>query len=118
MTKLLLSFLLTIFVLHAEVHSASITCKTSNELKSFKIRKKSVAFITYDDNSRSIASVKKVTSRRTRTGFTKTVRMEGKQHIFHINDQRNFSNLEDYYIVKNKQGHEVIYPLNCSTDQT
>ena len=117
MTRVIFAIALVAFIANTKAYSKSITCKTSNKLKIFKIAGKKVTFINEDEASRSIASEKKVRSRFTRMGFTKTVNVEGKEHIFHINNKNNFSNLEDYYIIRNHKGHEVIYPLDCSNSE-
>lgn len=114
MTKIILLFIFTAFVFGTKSFSASIICKTSNELKVFKINKKTISFLNSDSNSRDIASALNVRSRSTRFGFTKSVNYEGKEHIFHVANKKQFSNLDDYYIVRNQKGHEVIYPINCT----
>jgi hypothetical protein len=52
-------------------------------------------------------------SNGSRSGMTKIVEFEKQKHTIHIADMNNFSDVNDYIIIKSNSGHEVTYPINC-----
>jgi hypothetical protein len=46
-------------------------------------------------------------------GFSKFFYVSGKKYTIHIDDKDNFSDIDDYMIIKSSNGHEITYPLNC-----
>lgn len=102
-----------LFFLQAKAF-ASITCHTPRLSKAFQIEKTSVAFYQADVvRGREIASTIHARTRFTHNGFTKVIKHEGKKYILHIEDKNNFSEVNDYLVIKNNRGHEMTYPLNC-----
>ncbi len=89
----------------------NITCSTPRENKVFTLNDDSIAF--HKNGHRELASLVEVNTVKTGSGMTKTLWMDGQKHIIHINDMKNFSETEDYIILRSRQGHEVIYPLSC-----
>lgn len=93
---------------------ASIVCHTPRMNKMFEINDNKVSFINEDVpmKNREIASL--VSRNKTSaTGMTKIVNFENQKHTIHIEDVNNFSDVNDYITIKNKSGHEIIYPLSC-----
>lgn len=96
--------------------NASILCLTPRMNKVFEIKDSKVTFFNEFDShaKRELASVNSF-SQNLAAGFTKTLDFENQKHIIHIADSKNFSDLNDYLIIRAKNGHEVIYPLSCQT---
>lgn len=97
------------FNIHAE-----IICHTPRMNKIFEVSDKKITFFKEFDShaKREIAS----SSSRTllsETGVTKYVEFENQKHTIHLGSMNQFSDLNDYIIIKAKNGHEVIYPLTC-----
>lgn len=97
-----------------------INCHNERMRKSFVIHKNQVTInIEREDYSgRSIASLS-YSQRATRTkhhanGFSKIMSFEGKKYTLHIEDTKNFSELNDYISIRSKEGHEITYPLYCT----
>ncbi len=106
---LILSFAMLAFSVHA---GEGITCSTPRENKVFTIQNDKVAFQEMS-GKRSLASQEEVQTVKKGNGMTTSLWMNGQKHIIHINDLKNFSESEDYIILRSRQGHEVIYPLSC-----
>ena len=83
--------------------------------KIFEISDKKITFFNEFENQakREIASVVPK-SKTSSSGITKLVDFENQRHIIHIGDMSNFSDVNDYIIVKSREGHEVTYPITCS----
>ncbi len=39
---------------------------------------------------------------------------QGLAYSIHIADSANFSEVDDYISIKNKDGHQITYPITCS----
>ncbi len=109
------SLVITFFTLLTFNTEASILCHTPRMNKIFEVSDKKVTFFSEFDNQakRELASVAS-RSKTSATGITKVVEFESQKHIIHIADESNFSDVNDYIIVKSRQGHEVTYPISCS----
>ena len=94
--------------------NASIVCRTPRSNKIFEIKDTKITFFNEFDNTakRELASLIS-RSKSTEKGMTKIVDFENQKHIIHITDTANFSDSEDYIVIKAKSGHEVTYPLTC-----
>lgn len=95
-----------------------IICHTPQVAMAFKINNQNIAFIERSnpgDNLRSIASteVHNVRTRLTQNGFTKTLQYNNKRHTIHIANSGEFNHFDDYIIIRNNEGHEITYPLDC-----
>ena len=95
-----------------------VICHTPRMKLAFKVDNQHIAFLQHkqkDGPDRQIASSEEMDcgTRLTHKGFTKVVNYEGKKHKIHIRDVNKFSALDDYIIIRNSEGHEVTYPLNC-----
>lgn len=62
---------------------------------------------------RAIASLEETPSRREGNGFSKFMKLQGKQYKVHIASLKKFSDNDDYLRIMNKKGHKMSYPLNC-----
>ncbi len=93
---------------------ASIVCHTPRSNKIFEIKDTKVTFFNEFDMSakRELASVISRT-KSSEKGITKIVNFENQKHTIHIENASNFSDTEDYIIIKAKSGHEMTYPLSC-----
>ena len=99
-----------------------VICHTPRIQMAFKISDQHIAFIESKGlglgselEGRSVASsaINQVRTRLTATGFTKTLERNGKRHTIHINNGNNFSQFDDYIVIRNSEGHEITYPLEC-----
>lgn len=93
---------------------AAIECHTPRMNKTFKIEDSRVTFFNDQpvNGGREVASVATRT-RKTAKGFTKILNFEGRKHVIHISDSKEFSDVNDYMVVRNSRGHEMTYPLTC-----
>ena len=93
---------------------ASILCHTPRMNKIFEVSDKKVTFFNEFDSraKRELASVSSRTKSK-ELGVTKIVDFENQKHTIHISDMNNFSDVNDYIIIKSRTGHEVTYPLTC-----
>ncbi len=109
--KTLLSLLMIIASFSSE---ASILCHTPRMNKIFEVADKKITFFNEFDQTarREIASVSS-RSKPEIKGVTKIVDFENHKHTIHISDVDNFSDVEDYIIIKSNTGHEVTYPITC-----
>ena len=103
--------LLTLITFDTE---ASVLCHTPRLNKIFEVNDKKVTFFNEFDSraKRQIASVPSCT-KNSEGGMTRVVDFENQKHIIHISDVNNFSDVNDYIIIKSRTGHEVTYPLTC-----
>ena len=102
------------FLLSLNIH-ASVVCHTPRMNKIFEVADHKVTFFSEfeSDAKREIASLNS-RNKPEQKGLTKIVDFENQKHTIHIADLNNFSDVEDYIIIKSKEGHEVTYPLTCS----
>lgn len=105
---------ITMIALISISSEASIVCRTPRSNKVFEIKDAKITFYNEFDVSanRELASVTSL-SKSSDKGLTKIVNFENHKHIIHIANTENFSDSEDYIIIKAKSGHEVTYPLSC-----
>ena len=108
------SFIFTFLTLLAFNTEANILCHTPRMNKVFEVSDKKIIFFNEFDShaKRELASVSS-RSKSANTGLTKIVNFENQKHTIHISDMNNFSDLNDYIIIRARTGHEVIYPLTC-----
>jgi hypothetical protein len=111
--KTLLFTVLTLISFNTEVE-ASILCHTPRMNKIFEVKDTKVTFFNELDSkaNRELASVHS-RNKKTENGFTKFVDFENQKHTIHISDMNNFSDVNDYIIIKARTGHEVTYPITC-----
>lgn len=109
--KTLFIFIFTMIAVNAQ---ASILCHTPRLNKIFEIKDTKVTFFNEFDKSakRELASVTSK-ARPAQNGMTKIVEFENQKHTIHISDVSQFSDVNDYIIIKAKSGHEVTYPISC-----
>lgn len=95
---------------------ASIVCHTPRMSKVFNINEQDVkvSIVQNDvENGRGIASNANARTLFTSTGYTKVMQHKNLTVTLHVDDKNNFSELNDYLIVKDQRGHEITYPLTC-----
>ena len=112
-TLILTSLFLAIFIQGQAF--ANIRCETPRKNKVFNISKESVAIIQRDQfkPERTIASLGARTKIKGK-GFTKVMNFEGNKYFIHIDDTKNFSEVNDYLYIKSPRGHQMTYPLICT----
>lgn len=108
------SLVITFFTLLTFNTEASIVCHTPRMNKIFEVSDKKVTFFSEFDTQakRELASVTSRT-KSSATGMTKIVEFENQKHTIHITNMNDFSDVNDYIIVKSRAGHEVTYPIAC-----
>ena len=108
------TLLITILAIISFNTEASILCHTPRMNKVFEVNDKKVVFFNEFDTKakRELASTPSRT-KSSEKGITKYVDFENQKHTIHINDMENFSDVNDYIIIKARTGHEVTYPITC-----
>ncbi len=114
MKILFLAFLLSVSLGFSVASSASILCHTPRLNKVIEIKDDQITFFKEGEisASRKLASLASRT-KKSMTGFSKTVNFENQKHTIHINDVNQFSEVEDYIIIRSQKGHEITFPLTC-----
>lgn len=101
---------LSTFASHPE-----IVCETPRGSQQMVLKNTAVSiFESVNNSDRAIASEYNVRTNWQGSGFNKVIFKNGNKHTIHIQDVKNFSEVEDYIIIKNRNGHEVTYPLTCA----
>lgn len=101
---------------HVNLQEAAIICHTPRVQMAFKLSENNVAFLKQGlSDGRSVASenITQVRTRLTATGLSRTLDYNGKRHTIHIGNGQSFSQLDDYIVIRNSEGHEITYPLEC-----
>lgn len=111
-TFILFSMILSILSITSV--QANVICHTARMNKIIEINDDGVTFFQEGDSnlSRKLASVQSRT-KKSGLGFSKTLSFENQKHTIFIKDVKNFSEVEDYIVIKSLNGHEVTYPLTC-----
>lgn len=119
MRKLMKTFITFIILgLTTQAMAANIVCSSPRLKKALKISNSRIAFLEESQlDGRQVASsaIKGVRTRNTAKGFDKIVHYEGHKHTIHIEDKNEFNELNDYIVIKSREGHEITYPLSCET---
>ncbi|MBC7713216.1 MAG: hypothetical protein H7177_07750 [Rhizobacter sp.] len=108
------SLVITFLALLTFNASASVLCHTPRMNKVFEVSDKKITFFNEFDThaKRELASVI-AKNKSEAQGITKVVDFENQKHTIHITDMNNFSDVNDYIIVKSREGHEMTYPITC-----
>lgn len=112
--KITVMTILTMSVMSSAL--AKTTCYTPRMSKKIVITDKSVAIskpFLKELGERAVASTTSVRTKLVGSGFEKVIFSNGNKHTVHIEDKSNFSQVDDYLLIKSKEGHEMIYPLTC-----
>lgn len=116
--KLIFKGLLIWFMISASNIFAApqIICTTPRESKVVLIKESAVALSTPEKliNQRTVASVSSVRTKLEGKGFTKIIYLDGIKHTIHIENQNQFSDVNDYMVMRSQEGHEITYPLTCN----
>ncbi len=93
-----------------------IICTTPRESKVVLIKESAIALSTPEKliNQRTVASVSSVRTKLEGQGFTKIIYLNGIKHTIHIENQNQFSDVNDYMVMRSQEGHEITYPLTCN----
>lgn len=98
----------------ANAATSSIECNVPRIDKIIKISGEKVSIHKIDEITRKIASVSMIRSQKSMTGITKIMSHQGHKYTIHINDTKNFSEVDDFVSIRSKKGHEITYPLICN----
>ena len=96
--------------------NASITCTTPHLSKKIVIKNNNVVIsnpLLKEVSDRALASSSSIRTKILKNGFEKIVFIHGNKNVIHIENKNHFSDNDDYLLIKNKSGHEMIYPLLC-----
>lgn len=106
---------LTLLIVLSQSIAAAIVCETPRESKMIEIGLDKVTIKDHEDfgAARVVASINRVRTKNEGSGFTKVLFHSGSKHIIHVGDKNNFSELDDYLIIRSDEGHEITYPLHC-----
>jgi len=105
-----------ISLLATPLFARDLTCFTPRMAKKIVIKADSVAITKpylKGISDRAVASSNSVRTKFTRLGFEKIIFSDGHKHTIRIKDKTNLSDINDYLIIQNNKGHEVVYPLDC-----
>lgn len=111
----LLSALMLLVFSQTAWSNEGIRCHNPTMSKEFEIKNNSITFFTVDeyDQGRTIASLSNIRTKKEAKGFTKVVKFEGNRYLIHIADTENYSEINDYMVIKSQKGHNITYPLIC-----
>jgi hypothetical protein len=95
-------------------NNVDITCKTSRG-RVLHISDQGIKITESHEVGigRQTASIQNVKTRKSGTAITSVMKYNNHKCTVHIDNQNEFSPTEDYLLVKNNDGHEMIYPLHC-----
>ncbi len=119
--KTLLTLFLTIMSLSAYTAvapaKAKMVCHTPRLDKAFVVSATQVTFLdeTQPEADRQLASIEGIRTKINGSGFTKIMNFEGQKHTIHVDDVNSPSQVNDYLVIKSREGHELTYPLDCSS---
>jgi len=105
--------------------NASVVCKIGSKDTFIEIKDDSITWSeeaqTKKIGQRSIASnsisIPTMRTKHSNNGVDRISFFENKKHTFHIEDSQSFNSANDYLAIKNQQGHEIVYPLDCSKSE-
>jgi predicted secreted Zn-dependent protease len=100
-------------ILSGQAKAAAITCETNFGEKSFTIDGSTVAFHKDSQAGRSISSINNSKTRKSHTGFSKVLYVNGDRHLIHVANETSFDSNNDYLAITSQKGHKMTYPLNC-----
>lgn len=118
--KTLFATLLTLLTFAAHASDANkMICHTPRLDKAFVVGATQVTFLdeTLSGPERQLASVEGVRTKMIGAGFTKILDFEGQRHIIHVSNVNSPSQVEDYLVIRSREGHELTYPLDCTKVQ-
>jgi len=97
--------------------SAKMICHTPRLDKAFVVGATQVTFLdeTQQEADRNLASIEGIRTKISGSGFTKIMNFEGQKHTIHVDDVNSPSQVNDYLVIKSREGHELTYPLDCSS---
>tara|TARA_R110000868_G_scaffold379542_2_gene645424 strand:+ start:14873 stop:15241 length:369 start_codon:yes stop_codon:yes gene_type:complete len=96
--------------------SAKLVCHTPRLDKAFVVGATQVTFLdeSLPAPERQLASIDGIRTKISGNGFTKIVSFEGQRHTIHVANVASPSQVEDYLVIRSREGHELTYPLDCS----
>lgn len=119
--KLLLTLIFTLitFSTYASTSAASakMVCHTPRLDKAFVVGATQVTFLdeSLEGPERQLASVEGIRTKVSGQGFTKIMHFEGQQHTIHVGNVNSPSSVDDYLVIRSREGHELTYPLDCTS---
>jgi hypothetical protein len=111
------SLVFLLFVSQAEAKSLKCTC--DRLAKSWVIEQGRIVMHSegHTQGVRQIASelneIRSFRTQLTSQGVSRIINHNGLKYSIHVNNLNSPSELDDYVAIKNGEGHEVVYPLNC-----
>lgn len=116
-TKLFLLFAILFLNASAKASEDKITCSIPRMERDVIIEKAKLVWVDPDqpESKREIASVDSF-SVRTKTfhrGMEKIMMKNGEKYTIHIEDVSNMNEVDDYILIRSKEGHEMTYPILC-----
>ena len=99
--------------------SAKMICHTPRIDKAFVVGQTQVTFLdeSAEGPERQLASIEGIRTKISGNGFTKIMDFEGQRHTIHVANVNSPSQVEDYLVIRSREGHELTYPLDCSKVQ-
>lgn len=94
----------------------AIKCESERLSKSLVLRNGTVTFINKedDDQNRAVASMSPARTQMVGKALNQMLRHDGKKFHIHVENVESFNDVNDYVEIKSMEGHNIIYPINCS----
>lgn len=118
--KTLIATIITLFAFNTfasvSASKAKMVCHTPRLDKAFVVGATQVTFLdeSLEGPERQLASIEGIRTKIAGNGFTKIMNFEGQRHTIHVANVNSPSQVEDYLVIRSREGHELTYPLDCS----
>ena len=94
-----------------------IVCHTPTRDRVLKISTNGIGVAkTASKGTRKIASVLNIRTFKTSHGFTKVFKYKNFDARVHIENTKDFNEVNDYFSVKSKKGHQMTFPITCEIE--
>lgn len=108
---------LALLLASQNVLAKPLNCSNDRIAKSWLIDQGRIIMQGETKGSRDVASslneIRSFRTQLTSEGVSRVIIHNGMKYSIHVNNIKAPSELDDYVAIKNSDGHEVIYPLNC-----
>lgn len=108
---------LTLLLASQGAFAKPLKCSNDRIAKSWLIDQGRIIMQGDTSGSRDVASslneIRSFRTQLTSEGISRVINHKGMKYSIHVNNVKAPSELDDYVAIKNNEGHEVIYPLNC-----
>ena len=117
--KTIMFILATSFLMSTSSRASegSITCEIPRMEKNVVIEKAKMVWVDPDIQGakREVASLdgQAVRTKFSHSGMEKFMMVDGKKFTIHIENLKQMNEVDDYILIRSKEGHEMTYPISC-----